>query len=132
LTPRIFALEYIRQRLNSDDIHFVSRKYKASFKLKKEIGPFIVNTISTLQVTTKVLSTMGFQQGEAWMYDPHAVISSKIIAHGQVPYQHQQKAQLEMLENQNNWEDVQNILQIHNKVPEQPSKSPVTETPQVV
>jgi hypothetical protein len=64
LTPRIFALEYIRQRLNSDDIHFVSRKYKANFKLKKEVGPFIVNTRSTLQVTTKILSAMGFQQGE--------------------------------------------------------------------
>jgi hypothetical protein len=47
---------------------------------------------------------MGFQQGEKWMYDPHAVISSKRIAHGQVPYQHQQKSQLELLENQNNWE----------------------------
>jgi hypothetical protein len=99
LTPRIFALEYIRQRLNSDDIHFVSRKYKANFKLKKEVGPFIVNTRSTLQVTTKILSVMGFQQGEVWMYDPHSVISSKIISHGQAPYQHQHKAQVELLEN---------------------------------
>jgi hypothetical protein len=74
LNPRIFALEYIRHRLNSDHIHFVSRKYKASFKLKKEVGPFIVNTRSTLQETTNILSNMGFQQGEAWMYDPHAII----------------------------------------------------------
>jgi hypothetical protein len=36
------------------------------------------------------------------MYDPHAVISSKRITHGQAPYQHQQKTQLEMLANQNN------------------------------
>jgi hypothetical protein len=28
------------------------------------------------------------------------------------------------------WEDVQNILQIHGKVPELPTKSPMTETPQ--
>jgi hypothetical protein len=58
---------------------------------------------------------MGFQQGEALMYDPHVVISSKIITHGQAPYQHQQKTQLEMLANQNNWEDVQSILQIQGK-----------------
>jgi hypothetical protein len=44
LTPGIFALEYIREILNSDDIHFVSRKYKASFKLRKRVGAFIFNT----------------------------------------------------------------------------------------
>ena len=27
LNPRIFTFEFIRQRLDSDDIHFVSRKY---------------------------------------------------------------------------------------------------------
>jgi hypothetical protein len=100
LTPQIFSLEYVRQRLNSNEIHFVSNKYKASFKLKKEVGPFIVNTRSTLQVTTKFLSTLGFQQGEPWNYDPHGIISSKRISHGQAPYQHQQKTELELLENQ--------------------------------
>jgi hypothetical protein len=130
LTPIIFALEFIRQRLDYDHIHFVSRKYKASFKLKKEVGPFIVNTRSTLQVAEKLLQDMGFQQGEIWMYDPHAIISSKRIENGLVPYQHQQKAQLELLANQDSWEDVQRILQVQEKVLDQPSKSPVTETPQ--
>jgi len=61
LTPRIFALAYIGKTLNLDDIHFVSRKYKANFKLKKEVGPFIVNTRSTLQVTKNIFLAMGFQ-----------------------------------------------------------------------
>jgi hypothetical protein len=86
LTPRIFALEFIRQILDSDYIHFVSRKYKASFKLKKEVGPFIVNTRPTLHVAEKLLQNMGFQKGETWIYDPHAIISSKRIANGQVSY----------------------------------------------
>jgi len=38
---------------------------------------------------------MGFQQGELWMYDPHLVISSKILSHGQDHH----KAQVELLEN---------------------------------
>jgi len=54
--------------------------------LKKEVGPFIVNTREALQITTKLLSTMVFQQGEPWKYDPHSVISSKRISHGQTPY----------------------------------------------
>jgi hypothetical protein len=99
LTPRIFSLEFIRQRLNYDEIHFLSRKYKASFKLKKEVGPFIFNTKSTLQVTTKILSTMVFSQGGPWKCDPHYFISSKRISHGQNPYQHQQKSQVELLAN---------------------------------
>jgi len=37
LTPRIFTLEFIQQSLSFDYIHFVSRKYKESFKLKKEV-----------------------------------------------------------------------------------------------
>jgi hypothetical protein len=35
-----------------------------------------------------------------------------------------------MLANQDSWEEVKNIFQIHNKAPEQPLNSPVTQTPQ--
>jgi hypothetical protein len=40
---RIFALEYIRQIMNSDDIHFVSLKKKQQLRIKGQIGPFIYN-----------------------------------------------------------------------------------------
>jgi hypothetical protein len=129
MTPRIFALEYVRQRLNSDEIHFVPNKYEVTFKLKKEVGPFIVNTRSTLQVTANMLSTLGLQQGEPWNSDPRGIISSKIISHGQSPYQHQQKEQLELLANQDSCQDVQNILQIQCKASDQSAKSPITQTP---
>jgi hypothetical protein len=88
LTLRIFALEYIRQILDFDYTHFSSRKYKSSFKSKKEVSPFIVNTREALQVAKKLLQNMGFQQGEIWIYDPCAIISSKSIANRQVSYQH--------------------------------------------
>lgn len=41
---RIFSLEYSRQMLNMDEVHFVSYKKKAQFKLKAHIGPYIMNT----------------------------------------------------------------------------------------
>jgi len=44
LPMMIFALEYIKQMMNMNDTHFVSRKHKAHFKLKARVGPFIVNT----------------------------------------------------------------------------------------
>ena len=40
---RVFALEYIRQILNSDSINFLAAKKKTEFKLKNQVGPFICN-----------------------------------------------------------------------------------------
>jgi hypothetical protein len=42
---------------------------------------------------------MGFQQGEVWIYDPHSIISIRRTNLGSVPYFHQSKPQLELLEN---------------------------------
>jgi hypothetical protein len=130
LTIRIFALEYIRQRLNFDYIHFSSKKQKVTFKLKKEVGPFIVNTRATFQVAEKLLQEMGFQQGEVWTYDPHLIITNKRTKMGTIPYGHHSKPQLEPLENQDSWEDVQRILQIQIQDSVHPSHSLVIETPQ--
>ena len=41
---RVFALEYIRHIMNSDDIHFVSLKKKQQLRIKGQIGPFICNS----------------------------------------------------------------------------------------
>lgn len=47
LPVRIFALEYIRQMINVDEIHFVAAKKKSQFRIKSEIGPFIYNSRAT-------------------------------------------------------------------------------------
>jgi hypothetical protein len=44
LPVRIFSLEYIRQMINSDDIHFVSLKKKQQLRIKGKIGSFIHNS----------------------------------------------------------------------------------------
>jgi hypothetical protein len=44
LPVRIFALEYIRQMINSDDIHFVAFKKKQQLRIKGHIGSFICNS----------------------------------------------------------------------------------------
>jgi len=64
---------------------------------------------------------MGFQQGEMWIYDLHSIISKRRTKFGSIPYQHQSKQQLEMLANQDSWEDVQRILQVQEQVSNQPS-----------
>jgi hypothetical protein len=44
LPVRIFSLEYIRQMINLDDIHFVSLKKKQQLRIKGKIGSFIYNS----------------------------------------------------------------------------------------
>jgi hypothetical protein len=44
LPVRIFFLEYIRQMINSDDIHFVSLKKKQQLRIKGQIGSFVCNS----------------------------------------------------------------------------------------
>ena len=43
LPMRLFALEYIRQILNSDEINFLAAKKKTQFKIKNQVGPFFCN-----------------------------------------------------------------------------------------
>ena len=40
---RLFTLEFIRQNLNVDQVHFVPMKKGHLFKLPMFVGPFIVN-----------------------------------------------------------------------------------------
>ena len=79
-----------------------------------------------MQDAGKLLQEMGFQQGEMWIYDPHSIISIKIIELGSTPYHHQPKPQLELLANQDSWEDVQRILQVQEHSSIHKSQSPVT------
>ena len=39
----IFSLEYLRQILNFDSINFLAARKKTQFKLKNQVGPFIIN-----------------------------------------------------------------------------------------
>lgn len=75
LPMRIFALKFIRQRLNMDEIHCVKEK-KAQFKLKAQIGAFIVNTRVGEKEANNLFKQMKFIPNFSWSYDPLGVISA--------------------------------------------------------
>ena len=58
---RIFSLEYIRQMLNMDELHFVSGKRKTQFKIKANVGSFICNTRGASIDVDALLKNMDFQ-----------------------------------------------------------------------
>lgn len=88
LTLKIFTLEYITQRLDSNYINFASKKHQVTFKLKKEVVPFNMFTRATEGIVEKMLMDMDFQWGEDWNYDPYDIISNKRVQLGSTPYIH--------------------------------------------
>jgi hypothetical protein len=57
---RIFSLEYIRQIMNSDDIHSVSLKKKKQLRIKGQIGSFICNSRGVREEDDRMLKEMKF------------------------------------------------------------------------
>lgn len=74
LTPRIFALEYIKQRFDSDNLHFTSKKDVVTFNLPREVGTFVVNERNVLNLVETILKIFDCPQAGAWKYDPHNII----------------------------------------------------------
>ena len=60
LTPRIFALEFMRQRLYVEEEHFRVFKKYSNVKFPLKVGPFIFKNKSTMLVIEKLLEVMDF------------------------------------------------------------------------
>jgi hypothetical protein len=104
LPMRIFSLEYIRQMINSDDIHFVSLKKKQQLKIKGKIGSFICNSRGVGEEANKILKEMKFEVSFLWHYDPCGIILEMRVNNKNVPYVHIPKPEIERSANQMEWE----------------------------
>jgi hypothetical protein len=126
---RIFTLEYIRQMINSDDIHFVSLKKKQQMRIKGKIGPFICNSRAVGEEADKLLKEMKFNTSFIWRYDPSGIIAEMRSKNKSSPYAHTLKPEIEKYVNQTEWEA--NTL-VDTEPQESPSVSfSLTTTPQV-
>jgi len=104
----IFALEYIRQRFNVDEVHFVAAKKKSQFKLKAQVGPFIYNTRAAGEEENKLLKEK-FGLSFTWSYDPMGVISKLRVENKFTAYHHTTRHEIEQYKNQLEW--IENTLQ---------------------
>jgi hypothetical protein len=100
----IFALEYIRQIMNSDDVHFVSLKKKQQLRLKGQIGSFICNNRGAGDEADRLLREMKFITSFPWHYDPHGIISEMRVKNKNAPYVHEPRPEIEKYANQIDWE----------------------------
>jgi len=72
---RIFSLEFIRQSIATNQLHFLLAKKGHLFKLGILVGTFVVNSRQVFGVVEAFLREVNFDIGEAWHYDPHGVIA---------------------------------------------------------
>ena len=72
LTPRIFALEVLRQRLHSDELHFSSKKQTTNLKFPITVGSFTVRNKATIELIDGIMACFSFSTDEAYKYDPFA------------------------------------------------------------
>ena len=93
-------MEYIRQMINSDDIHFVSLKKKQQLRIKGKIGSCICNSRGTREEADRLLKEMKFFVIFIWNYDPYGIISEMRIKNKNIPYVHASRPEIEKFANQ--------------------------------
>ena len=62
LTPRIFALEFMRQILYAEEENFGAFKKSSNIKFPLKVGPFIFKNKGALVIVEKLLENMDFQK----------------------------------------------------------------------
>lgn len=114
-TTRIFSLEYIRQILNVDAVNFTASKKKAQFKLRSQIGSFIIKNRDALKEVSNKLSVFKFQESFYWNYDPQGIISNLRIKNKLPRFLHESKPIIEKYANRLEWVANTLIDDDHNK-----------------
>ena len=77
LTPCVFSLEVLRQRMHSDELHFASKKQTSTFKVPINVRPFIVRNRESIEIIDDIKACIGFFQDFSCQYDPRHIISKK-------------------------------------------------------
>lgn len=100
----IFSLEFIEWILDLDHVHFVGKK-EVIFKIKAQVGPFVVNSRATNKEVDFLLAQLKFSFGISWSYDPIGRMSSIIVKKNFTPYVHLSNPNIEKYVNNDTWEE---------------------------
>jgi hypothetical protein len=104
LPVRFVSLEYIRQMINSYDIHFVSLKKKKQLRIKGQIRSFICNNRGIREEADRLLKEMKLFMSFTWYYDPCRIISKMRIKNKNISYVHESRLEVQKFANQTGWE----------------------------
>lgn len=102
---RLFALEYFRQMINSDLVHFYNFKKKAQLRIKNHVGPFVCNTRDAWKKAKRILEDhLKLQKSFGWVpYDPNNFICDRRMKNRLSPYIHHRILEIEQFTNIDEW-----------------------------
>jgi hypothetical protein len=125
LTPIIFSLEFIRKRIISEIEHFLKTHKASNLKFPFMIGPFVVKNKSCLLQIQAKFNEFGFTQLQGRKYDPHQIISKRMMMSKLGPYEHEHVKGFDKLANLKTCIDMEVTLQ-HDRI------KPTESTPQQI
>ena len=73
-TRRLFALEFLRQRLAAEKEKFVKHKKASSLKFVFTLEPFVVKSILAANTMDQIIRSMSFDIDKALRYDPIGIM----------------------------------------------------------
>jgi hypothetical protein len=111
LTPKIFALEFIRQRIISEIEHFLKAHKASNLKFPFIVGPFVVKNKSCLPRIQAKFKEFGFTKLQRRKYDPHQIISKRRLMSKLDPYEQKRVEGFDKLDNMETCTDMEVTLQ---------------------
>jgi hypothetical protein len=99
LTPIFFSLEFIGKRIISQIEHILKLHKDSNLKFPFIIVPFIVKARYCLSQIQAKLKDFGFSKLQGIIYDPHQIISKRILMKKYAPYEHGHVEGFDKLEN---------------------------------
>lgn len=102
---RLFALEYFRQFIHADIIHFYEAKKKAQLKIRNQLGPFIFNKREAWEQADKILGEKLKLKQSFYCapYDLDHFISYRKVKNNLAPYVHHKIPEIQQYANQQEW-----------------------------
>ena len=74
---RLFALEFLRQRLIGENDNFIKHKKASSLKFVFTLEPFVVKSVLAANIIDQILRSMGFETDKSLRYDPKGVMNQR-------------------------------------------------------
>jgi hypothetical protein len=111
LTPRVFSIEFIRQRIILKTKNFLKTHKASNLKFPFIIGPYVVKTKSCLPHIQVKLSGFRFTQLQGRKYDPRQIIYTRRLMSRQGPYEHEHVEGFDELANRKTCSDMEVTFQ---------------------
>jgi len=82
-----------------------------TFKLSKDVGPFITKSRNAREVAGRMMAKLGFSKTPGSKYDPKGIMSKLRVENNIGAYEHQPEVMMDKITNLDIWEEVKEVLQ---------------------